>query len=76
MENADLEAINEELFFRSGNGFYVENNTEKDYFEIKNSSDDSVFKLSKALEPDYYDLISDILEAVGLTIKKVENGKE
>lgn len=73
LENADLEAINEELFFRSGNGFYLENNTEKDYFEIKNSSDDSVFKLTKALEPGYFEMVGDILEAVGLTIKKNNN---
>lgn len=73
LENADLEAINEELFFRSGNGFYLENNTEKDYFEIKNSSDESVFKLTKALEPGYFEMVGDILEAVGLTIKKNNN---
>ena len=70
LENADLEAINEELFFRSGNGFYLENNVEQDYFEIKNSSDESVFKLTKALEPGYFEMVGDILEAVGLTIKK------
>ena len=69
LENADLEAINEELFFRSGNGFYLENNVEQDYFEIKNSSDESVFKLTKALEPGYFEMISDILKAVGITIK-------
>lgn len=73
LENADLEAINDELFFRSGNGFYLENNTEKDYFEIKNSSDESVFKLTKALEPGYFEMVGDILEAVGLTIKKNNN---
>jgi hypothetical protein len=73
LENADLEAINEELFFRSGNGFYLENNIEKDYFEIKNSSDESVFKLTKALEPGYFEMVGDILEAVGLTIKKNNN---
>lgn len=70
LENADLESINDELFFRSKKGFYLENNTEKDYFEIKNNSDESVYKLTKALEPGYFEMISDILEAVGLTIKK------
>lgn len=68
LENADLEAIEEELFFRSKNGFYVENNDS--FFEIKNNKDESVFKLSKPLEEDYYDLVVDILKAVGLTIKE------
>ncbi len=70
LDNANLEEIEDELFFRSKKGFYLENNTEKDYFEIKNSSDESVYKLTKALEPGYFEMISDILEAVGLTIKK------
>ena len=69
LEDADLEAIDEELFFRSKNGFYVENNDE--FFEIRNNKDESVFKLSKPLEEDYFDLIADILEAVGLSVKKV-----
>jgi hypothetical protein len=68
LENADLKAIEEELFFRSKNGFYVENNDS--FFEIKNNKDESVFKLSKPLEEDYYDLVVDILKAVGLTIKE------
>lgn len=68
LENADLEAIEEELFFRSNNGFYVEN--DDSFFEIKNNKDESVFKLSKPLEEDYYDLVVDILKAVGLTIKE------
>lgn len=69
LDNADLEAINEELFFRSENGFYVENNDE--FFEIKNNKDESVFKLSKPLEEDYFDLVVDILKAVGITTKIV-----
>lgn len=76
LENADLEAINEELFFRSGNGFYLENNVEQDYFEIKNNSDESVFKLTKALEPGYFEMVNDIIKAVGLETKIVENGKK
>lgn len=70
LDNANLEEIEDELFFRSKKGFYLENNTEKDYFEIKDSSDNSVYRLIKALEPGYFEMISDILEAVGLTIKK------
>lgn len=71
LENADLDAINEELFFRSKKGFYIENNNEKDYFEIKNSNDESVYKLTKALEPGYFEMIKDILEAVGIITKTI-----
>lgn len=67
LENADLESINDELFFRSKNGFYLNNNSE--FFEIKNNKDESVFKLSKPLEEGYFEMVKDILEAVGLTTK-------
>lgn len=70
LENANLDEINEELFFKSSNGFYLENNDE--FFEIKNNKDESVFKLSKPLEEDYFDLINDILKAVGITTKIVK----
>ena len=69
LENADLEAIEEELFFRSNNGFYVSNNETN--FEIKNNKDESVFKLSKPLEEDYFDLVIDILKSVGITTKVI-----
>ena len=74
IEDADLEAINEELFFRSKNGFYLENNDE--FFEIRNNKDESVFKLSKPLEEGYFEMVNDILKAVGLETKVIENGKE
>ena len=74
IEDADLEAISEELFFRSKNGFYLENNDE--FFEIRNNKEESVFKLSKPLEEGYFEMINDILKAVGLETKVVENGKE
>lgn len=70
LENANLDEINEELFFKSNNGFYLENNDE--FFEIKNNKDESVFKLSKPLEEDYFDLVNDILKAVGITTKIVK----
>ena len=70
LENADLDEINEELFFKSNNGFYLKNNDE--FFEIKNNKDESVFKLSKPLEEDYFDLVNDILKAVGITTKIVK----
>ena len=69
LDNADLDAINEELFFRSKNGFYLDNNSE--FFEIKNNKDESVFKLSKPLEEGYFEMVKDILEAVGITTKTI-----
>ena len=69
MGNADMASLEEELFFRRGNGFYLENNDE--FFEIKNSNGESVYKLSKPLEEGYFDMVNDILKAVGLTTKVV-----
>ena len=74
LENADVEAINNELFFRSKKGFYVENNN--DFFEIRNNIDESVFRLSKPLDDEYFEMINDILKAVGLEVKTIKNGKE
>ena len=69
LENADLESINDELFFRSKNGLYLENNDE--FFEIKNNKGESVYKLSKPLEDGYFEMVKDILEAVGMVTKVV-----
>jgi hypothetical protein len=69
LENANIDEINDELFFRSNNGFYVENN--ENHFEIKNNKDESVFKLSKPLEEGYFELVLDILKSVGITTKTV-----
>ncbi|MBP5694835.1 MAG: KTSC domain-containing protein [Bacilli bacterium] len=69
LENADLEAIDEELFFRSKQGFYLENNDE--FFEIRNNNDESVFKLSKPLEEGYFEMVNDILKSVGIETKIV-----
>jgi hypothetical protein len=74
LENVDLESLNEELFFRSGKGFYVENNNE--FFEIRNNKDESVYKLSKPLEEGYFEMVSDILKAVGLNIKTINKNEQ
>ena len=73
LENADLEKIEEELFFRSNKGFYIENNANEGYFEIKNSNDETVFKLTKPLEEEYFEMVKDILKAVGTNIKEKNN---
>lgn len=72
LENADLNAIEEELFFRSNKGFYLENNKDEGYFEIKNSNNESVFKLTNSLEDGYFEMVNDILKAVGINIKTIE----
>lgn len=69
--NADLDAINDELFFRSNDGIYIENGSE--FFEIRNNKDESLFKLSKPLDKDYFDLVVDILKAVGKNVKEIEH---
>ena len=69
--NADLDAINDELFFRSNDGIYLENGSE--FFEIRNNKDESLFKLSKPLDKDYFDLVVDILKAVGKNVKEIEH---
>ena len=71
LENADLDAINDELFFRSNDGIYIENGSE--FFEIRNNKDESLFKLSKPLDKDYFDLVVDILKAVGKNVKEIEH---
>jgi len=68
LENADLEKIKDELFFRQNNGFYLKNS---DCFEIKNNKDESVFKMEKALDDETFKLINEILESVGLNVKNV-----
>lgn len=71
LEDADLDAINDELFFRSNDGIYLENGSE--FFEIRNNKDESLFKLSKPLDKDYFDLVVDILKAVGKNVKEIEH---
>ena len=69
LENADLNFIEEELFFRSKNGFYIENN--ETGFEIKNNKDESVFKISKQLDNECFEMVNDILKSVGIITKIV-----
>ena len=46
---------------------YLKNN--EDCFEILNNRDESVYKLSKPLEEGYFEMVNDILKAVGLETK-------
>ena len=70
LDNADLESLNDELYFRTGNGYSVSN--DEDGFEIKDKLDESVFKMDKKLDNDTYELLCDVLKAVNITFKKTE----
>lgn len=69
LEAPDLKAIEEELVFRSGNGFEIKN-TEKGY-KIIDASGKEVFNLDKKLDEDTYNIINDVLKAVGVIYKEV-----
>lgn len=70
LENADLEAIKEELDLIMNGAFFIEN--KDDGYEIKNNTNDVVFKLSEPLDKELFDLINDILKSVGIRTKIVE----
>ena len=67
LDNVDLDLLNEDLVFRSGNGFFVRNSD--DGFDIKNSLDDVVYHLDGKLDDDKFNLIMDILKSVGVIFK-------
>ena len=62
-------AIEEELVFRSGNGFEIQN-TDGGY-KITDASGKEVFNLDKKLDDDTYNIINDVLKAVGIIYKEV-----
>ncbi len=68
LENANLEEINDELFFRSGNGYYLINND--GFFEIKNNKNETVYKLVNGLDDKHFKIICDILKSLGISIKE------
>lgn len=68
LENANLDEINDELFFRSGNGYYLINND--DFFEIKNNKNETVYKLANGLDDKHFKIICDILKSLGISIKE------
>jgi len=70
LENADLEAIKEELDLIMNGAFFIEN--KDDGYEIKNNTNDVVFKLSEPLDKELFDLINGILKSVGIRTKIVE----
>jgi hypothetical protein len=71
LENADLKALDDELFFRSGKGYFVENND--DSFIIKDSQDNERYKLDKPLDEDTFNMVCDILKSLDLNIRE-KNG--
>ena len=73
LENANLQEIEDEFFFRSGNGYYVENND--DSFIIKDSQDNEKYKLDKPLDEDTFNMVCDILKSLDLKIKEKNGSK-
>ncbi len=73
LENANLQEIEDEFFFRSGNGYYVENND--DSFIINDSQDNEKYKLDKPLDEDTFNMVCDILKSLDLKIKEKNGSK-
>ena len=73
LENANLQEIEDEFFFRSGKGYYVENND--DSFIIKDSQDNEKYKLDKPLDEDTFNMVCDILKSLDLKIKEKNGSK-
>lgn len=67
LEDADINLINEEYEYRTNNGMYISN---KDKLSIKDNSENVVYELDKPVDEDTYNMINDILQAVGIKIKK------
>lgn len=70
LENADLNAIDEDYFFRSGNGLFVKN--DENGFTILSAINNELYSDLK-LEDDELKKVIDILEHVGHKVKMVEN---
>lgn len=73
LENANLQEIEDEFFFRSGKGYYVENNDNS--FIIKDSQDNEKYKLDKPLDEDIFNMVCDILKSLDLKIKEKNGNK-
>ena len=73
LEDANLEVIEDELFFRSKNGYYVENT--EDSFAIKDSQNNEKYRLDKPLDDNTFNIVCDILKALDLNFKE-KNGNE
>ena len=73
LENANLQEIEDEFFFRSGKGYYVENND--DSFIIKDSQDNEKYKLDKPLDENTFNMVCDMLKSLDLNIKEKNGNK-
>lgn len=71
LENADINKINEEYESLVEDGLYVEN--KEDGFEIRNNDNDVIYKSSKKLDDEFFDMVKDILKVAGVNIKKNKN---
>lgn len=64
LDNADLDAINEELIERTQNGFFIYN--DDNGFRITNTTDEVVFSEENKYDDDYLNNILSILGSVGV----------
>lgn len=71
LENVDVSEINDRLELIKNGGFTVDN--KDDGFEIRDNVEEVVFKLSNKLDDDTFDLVNDILKAVGIKTKNCIN---
>lgn len=70
LENANLDAIEDEYLYRSGKGLFIQN---EPYFEILDSRDNSLLKKDMSLDKNEFELVKEVLTSVGTIFKIKEN---
>ena len=68
LENADIGELDDELMFRSENGFFIVNDDET--FKIKDCKDNVVYE-SEHLDDKNFEMVENILKSVGIIAKKI-----
>jgi hypothetical protein len=68
LPNADLNLINEEYEFRTGNGLQIES-FDSSSFRILDNKNNELYSIKNADESSYEDIVKDILSAVGFNVK-------
>lgn len=68
LPNADLNLINEEYEFRTGNGLQIES-FDSSSFRILDNKNNELYSIKNANESSYEDIVKDILSAVGFNVK-------
>ena len=68
LENVDIGELDDELMFRSGNGFFIANDEEA--FKIKDCKDNVVYQ-TEHLDDKNFEMVENILKSVGIIVKKI-----